>query len=493
MATKRDLYVRAYNDPFWESVHVSKRPLRGPQTEILIKCERHIARHQGGVMPILISRQAGKNDISATLQRRHLWRRQYASLPEIWIRSAPTIRPQIVNSKKRLREMLQLSSKNIIRYPSFDNARLIKEEGYIWRLGNASVEFISSGPQANVVGATASTCLDMDEAHKVSKAKFDEDFAPFTANTAAATLLWGVAGNGLDTIEAYRQKNIEDKRLDLNLYYPCHVWMEVHDPYRIHVEDRVNALGWDHHIIKTQYRLISVAAEGRFLSEAHVRAFLSGDHPRQKKPRHGSRYEIVVDLAAGNEDFDPDSIAEGEDASTTTDSSIIWIYEISPILCSNGRFPIVRIVDMNWMTGIALPIVEKEVLETIRHWGPERVTIDGVGVGRQTAESAEMVFGPHVVNKYLANSTSVSEDCFDLQARLNYSAVLMFRNDESKEWAECERQCGWTRYASDKGKMKLIKPKADQHIDMVKGLTYIGRNNPVAGMEEIYAVEGDYS
>jgi hypothetical protein len=492
MASKRDVYLRCAHDPEWESRFVSKRPLRGPQVEIIKRIEKHVGAHRGGVMTIQLSRQSGKNEMAAVLQRRHLWRRQFFDLPAIWIRTAPTYRPQIVNSKKRLRDVLKLSSKNLIKHPVFENARLIKEEGYIWRVGNASVEFISSGPNANVVGATASTCLDMDEAHKVDKAKFDEDFAPFTANTAAATLLWGVASNGLDTIEAYREKNVEEGKPELNLYYPCEVWMDVHEPYRIHVEDRIRALGYDHPIIKTQYRLIKVAAEGRFLSEAQVRSMLSGNHERQRKPRPGRCYEMVIDVAAGNEDFNPDGEIEGNE-DTATDSAIIWIYEVTPILASNGIFPIVRLVNLVWSTGASLPKFEKEVDETIEFWNPNKVTIDAIGVGRQIAESMVAKYGKHTVNAYTADTTSVSTDCFDLLARLNFSSVLMFQDDSSPEWAEFERQCGWTKYASDKGKMKLIKPEATKHIDMLKGLTYLNQNNPAAGVEEILSVEGDYS
>jgi hypothetical protein len=185
-----DLYQKCWEDPLWESIHVSKRPLRGPQVEIIRRVEAFVAEHQSGVMTIRSSRQTGKNDTAATLQRRHLWRRQNSLRAESWIRTAPTYKPQIVNSKKRLREILQLDAKHRIRTRLF-GARLVREEGYIWRLGNASVEFVSSGPHAHVVGATASVCLDMDEAHKVDKAKFDEDFAPFTADTAAATLCGG--------------------------------------------------------------------------------------------------------------------------------------------------------------------------------------------------------------------------------------------------------------------------------------------------------------
>jgi hypothetical protein len=491
VATLTDVYLRARRDPQWESVHISKRPLRGPQAEMITKIEKFVTAHKGGVMTILSSRQTGKNEMGAILQRRHLWRRQFANLPSIWIRTAPTYKPQIVNSKKRLREILLLDAKKRIRHPLFSGQKLIQEEGYIWRLGNASVEFVSSGPQANVVGATASECLDMDEAHKVDKAKFDEDFAPFTASTNAATLLWGVAANGLDTIEAYRQLNIEKGRTDLNIRVPCEDWMEHLPKYRAHVEERVAMLGWDHPIIKTQYRLIPVSAEGKFLQPNHIRNLFEGDHERQNQPRPGSRYEAVIDIAAGNEDFNPDADLEGED-NTATDSTIIWIYEVSPLVASNGVFPIIRLVNLVWITGAPLEVSEEEIKQTLEFWRIEKATIDGVGVGRQIGESMERLFGPHMIVKYLANSTSVSEDCFDLQARLNFKSVRMFRNDGSPEWAEFERQCGWTLYSSDGGKMKLSKPGAKKHIDMVKALTYINRNSPIAGMHELYKIEGDY-
>lgn len=484
--------MKCHDDPMWESVHVSQRPLRGPQAEIISRLEKIVMAHEGDVATILSSRQTGKNETSAVMHRRHLWRNQYCDTSRIWIRTAPTYKPQIVNSKKRLREILQLNnSSDKIKYPTFHGQKLIKEEGYIWRVGNASVEFISSGPQSNVVGGTANECLDMDEAHKIDQAKFDEDFAPMTANTSAATLLWGVAADGLDVIEYYRQKNIEDGRKDLNLFYPADIWMEIHPPYAKHVEKRINALGKDHPIMKTQYWLQPVSAEGRFLQPKHQRALFSGDHPRLNKPKPGVRYEMLVDIAASNED-NTDNDMEGQD-DTTTDSTVIWIYEVSDVVCSNGVFPIIRLVNLYWVTGASLEAQEEEIKEQIIYWNAEKVTIDAVGVGRQIAESMQSHFGDLVVNMYTASNISVSADCFDLQARLNYNSVLMFQDDESPEYAEFKRQVEWTRYQSKKGLMKLVKPKSSQHIDMVKALTYINQNRPVVGMFEIYTNKGDYS
>ena len=441
-------------------------------------------------MTILSSRQTGKNETAALLQRRHLWRKQDSPHIASWIRTAPTHEPQIVNSKKRLQELLQLDTKKVVHHPLFLNQKLIQSEGYIWRFGNATVEFMSSGPTSNVVGATASECLDMDEAHKVDKEKFDEDFAPFTASTNAGTLLWGVASDGLDTIEWYRENNRENKQAHLNLYYPCDIWAEVSPTYRGHLENRVKALGWDHPIIKTQYRLIPVSQEGTFINKTQAAMLFQSEHDRELGPRPGATYEMLIDVAAGNEDFNPDSQFVGEE-DTATDSTVVWIYEVTSEIAQNNIFPVVLLRNMYWWTGVSLPDQEDQIKELIRTWRVQKVTIDGVGVGRQMSEALEKSFGPYVVQKYIANNSSVSEDCFDLLARLNYGAVKMFRNDSSSEWQEFERQVGWTKYSANKGKMNLTKPSSDKHIDMVKALTYINRNKPDNTIHQILSIEAE--
>lgn len=492
----KELFLRCNENPAFEAQYVSKRPLRGVQAEIIKRVEKHVAAHDGGVVTIQSSRQTGKNETSALLQRRHLWRNQNSLHKSSWIRTAPTHEPQIVNSKKRLEELMRVDRKNVIGHPLFLNKKIQKSEGYIWKLGNATVEFMSSGPHSNVVGATASECLDMDEAHFVDRKKLDEDFMPFVASTNAVTLLWGVAANGLDAIEAYRQVNIENKRLDLNLYYPCDVWMEVNPIYAAHVNGRVQALGYDHPIIKTQYRLLPVANEGTFLNRRQVESLLNGQHERLAAPIVGRQYEFLIDVAGGNEEFDPDdamkSLDTDSDESTDTDSTIVWIYEVTQEVAKNNLFPVIRLVNMVQWTGVPLPVQEPEIVELIEKWNPMKVTVDGVGVGRHLAESLEQKYGTYIVKKYIANSTTVSEDCFDLLARLNYSAVKMFKDDESKEYKEFVRQLGWTKYQSARGKMNLIKPKSDKHIDMVKAITYINQNSPDNIVHEILFNESSY-
>lgn len=479
---------RAY--PEIEAQFVSQRPLRGLQHEMIKRIEKFVNEHKGGVMTIRSSRQTGKNETAAVIQRRHLCFNQSKSYLSSWIRTAPTYSPQIVNSKRRLDQLLELDGK-AIKHPLFFNQNIKKAEGYIYQVGNATVEFLSSGKQSNVVGATASECLDMDEAHKINKEKFDEDFMPFTASTNAATLLWGVAADELDTLQWYVNSNEENKRPELNLFYPCDVWAEDVPVYAAHLEERVKALGWDHPIIKTQYRLIPVSHEGTFLNKNQAKNLFSSDHDRLQRPRPNRNYEMLVDIAAGNEDFNPDKQFIGE-AETQTDSSVVWIYEVQDELCQNNIFPVVHMVSLYWWSGVPLPQQLEELKQLIQFWKVQKVTVDAVGVGRQIAEDLEQSFGPFVINKYVASSSTISDDCFDMLARLNYSAVKMFRNDGSPEYQEFERQVSWTKYASNQGRMTLAKPKSDKHIDMVKALTYMAQNKPSAAIHQIIAQETQY-
>ncbi len=52
-----------------------------------------------------------------------------------------------------------------------------KESGYIYRINNAQIFFLSGGPTANLL-------LSCDEAQDVQMAKWNKDFAPMAAVTS---------------------------------------------------------------------------------------------------------------------------------------------------------------------------------------------------------------------------------------------------------------------------------------------------------------------
>src|SRR5690606_4697483 len=57
----------------------------------------------------------------------------------------------------------------------------------------AHLTFLSAAPESNVVGATASTFLELDEAQDISLEKYDKQIAPMAASTNATRVFWGTA------------------------------------------------------------------------------------------------------------------------------------------------------------------------------------------------------------------------------------------------------------------------------------------------------------
>jgi len=101
------------------------------------------------------------------------------------VKASPTWKPQTQNAMRRLERVL---SRNLIT-----RGRWSKEAGYIYRFNQARITFLSGGPLANVVGATANTLLECDEAQDIQVDKWDKDFAPMAASTNATRVFWGTA------------------------------------------------------------------------------------------------------------------------------------------------------------------------------------------------------------------------------------------------------------------------------------------------------------
>lgn len=71
--------------------------------------------------------------------------------------------------------------------------RWSREHGYIYRLGQARLFFLSGQPGANIVGATANLLLEVDEAQDILIERYDKDIAPMAAPANATRVFWGTA------------------------------------------------------------------------------------------------------------------------------------------------------------------------------------------------------------------------------------------------------------------------------------------------------------
>ncbi len=438
-----------------------------PQLEIVNRVERAVADRNGDVIAVLMARQTGKNETEAFLEARVLsaWRGVPGST---WVRAAPTAKPQLVNSKRRLEKHLKADP--LVR------GRWTPREGYIYEAGHAEIQFLSAGPTANVVGATASIALSADEAHKIDAGKFEEDFGPFTASTNAPSVLWGVAADKLDMLHEYREKAEGTDRL---LIYPASVWCELSKAYAGHYEARVRDLGADHPIVLTQYDMIPVESRGSYLKESHRASLFSGTHPRLEAPRDGYHYAIVIDIGGESEhELDSDEVRELE---PERDSTFALVLEWDPTQKVGPDNKIdVRVVNGSWWTGKHHEAATPDIKRLVAHWHAVGGIIDARGVGEPTAGAVNREHP--VMEPYKATAPEVSEDCYALLAWLNAGRVRMWKGDPDQDeiLRELQAQARHTKYeirAHDS--MRLTKPtgkgSSNRHIDGIKALTYLHR------------------
>jgi len=443
----------------WHRAVLLGSPLLPPQVEGITLIEQHIRNRSGKVITIRSARQTMKNECSAMVQLRALT--LFRSRGGTYVRTAPTWKPQILNSKLRLERFLAMDP--------LIGGRYTVREGNIVQCGRAMVQFLSADRSSNVVGATADIALDVDEAHKVDRGKFDEDFLPMTAFKNVPTVLWGVAADKRDLLYEYRQHN-EEQDPRLNLQYPAHVWCELNLSYAKHYQEQVSRLGSDHPVILTQYDLRDVDAVGGYLKDHHLMKLLSGDHDRCRAPLDFETYVIGVDIAGEDEE---ESEARVRVESPRRDSTVAIVAAVDAG-SSVHDLPAVRVRDIYWWTGRALGDQQEDLLAMIELWKPLRVVVDARGIGEQLAGYLKRRVPS--VRPYKADLNSVSEDCYRLLSFLNAGQLTVFRNDDSPEYRELVRQARRTSYEIlQHDRMRIVKPSAAEHIDFMKALHNVVR------------------
>jgi hypothetical protein len=160
--------------------------LRAYQKEVAQAVVDSVLQHRGLAQVVMFPRQSGKNELQAQLEA-YLLCLFSDSEAEI-VKVSPTWKPQSQNAMRRLERTLK---RNPLTCTLWE-----KEAGYIYRVGSARAYFLSAPPESNIVGATASTLLEVDEAQDVQPGKFDKEVAPMAASTNATRIFCGTAWTG---------------------------------------------------------------------------------------------------------------------------------------------------------------------------------------------------------------------------------------------------------------------------------------------------------
>jgi Terminase RNaseH-like domain len=418
-------------------------------------------RHFGHIATVMFARQMGKNETSAQLEAYLLT--LYARRGGSIVKAAPSFKPQIVNSILRLKEALDRSPTTRRRWhPSF---------GYMVRLGRAGVTFLSADSHANVVGATASLLLEIDEAQDVDSDKYDRDFRPMASSTNATTVLYGTAWAEDSILEQQRRRNLEHEQQTgerLHFEYDWTVLAALNPYYRSFVEGEIGRLGEEHPTIQTQYLLRCVSDAGRLFS-LEQRGQLAGVHSRQLSPGADSMYVAGIDLAGEDEQAE-DAIARR--LSPRRDSTVISIGDVTR---DGSGQPVVRVVEHLWWTGRDQVWQYERLLDLWERWNFARVCVDASGIGAGVAAFLADKH-PDRTERFVFTTPSKSRLAYSMLAMTNTGRLSLYAADGSAEYKECRReieQCRyWLRAAET---MAWGVPETEGHDDFVTSLALLCR------------------
>lgn len=418
------------------SRHMVGTPLRPYQLEPARAIIDSVLNDRGLTFTVMMSRQAGKNELSAQLEAYllTLFQRRGGAI----VKGAPTFRPQIVNSMLRLQKILE---------NPITGGRWAPSQGYMVAVGRARAYFFSAGDNANVVGGTASVLLEIDEAQDVDEYKYLKDFRPMASSTNATTVLYGTAWTGDTLLEHVRQENARleaQTGIKRNFVYPWTTVAAYVPAYREFVESEIARMGAEHPIVRTQYGLEPISAGGRFLSETQMLQ-LRGEHARQRGPERGELYVAGIDVAGEDEEAEDAALRALEprrDSTAVTIARVRWTEEL------RVQEPRVEIVEHYWWTGRKHRELFPQLVDVLKNvWGCQAVTVDATGVGAGIASFLVGALGADVVQPFTFSTVSKSDLGYQLLAAVNSGRLKTYGEDGSPESAEFWKQARLARSA----------------------------------------------
>mgnify|MGYP001609400130 FL=1 len=252
-----------------------------------------IIKKLGHTIVLIISRQAGKDELLANLLSYLLTLFAHREVGIVVVN--PTYKPQTINAIMRLESKLKanLLTKAIWK----------KRSDYMRMIGQAVVSFLSGDASANVVGAVASLLLAINEAQDISPAKYDKDFAPMVASTNATRLIVGTTWTSRTLLareeDAAREAEKKDgiKRV---FVYDSNAVRKIVPAYGDFVDSEIAKLGREHPLIKTQYFCERIDSQAGMFN-AGRRALMQGDQPGHETAQEGFVYAFIVDVAGQDE------------------------------------------------------------------------------------------------------------------------------------------------------------------------------------------------
>lgn len=328
-----------------------------------------IKHKRGDTIVVMISRQSGKDELAANLKAYLLTR--FAGHDVGIVEANPTYKPQTINAIMRLESRL---TSNLMSRMFWK-----KRSDFIRMVGQAKVSFLSGDNSANVVGATASLLLIINEAQDIDPAIYDKKFAPMVASTNATRVFFGTAWTS-DTLLARELANARelekrDGRRRAFVYTADDV-RKVVPAYGHFIDGEIAKNGRQHPLVKTQYFCETIdAIAGMF--HAGRRALMIGDKDAQDSPTPGHIYALTIDVAGVDEALlNLDGMGNpGRDSTRYT------LHNVDLSALETLQAPIYRAVKRDGWQGISHVVAFGRLCQIIDVWKPLYIVIDATGVG----------------------------------------------------------------------------------------------------------------
>jgi hypothetical protein len=424
--------------------------LRPYQRDIARAIYDSVAHARGLTFTVEMSRQSGKNELSALVEASLLT--QLADDDAHLVKAAPTFTPQAQISLTRLVDTLRAG-----------HVPHTTEQGHIVRVGNARAHFLSAEPTANIVGKTATHLLEVDEAQDVSPDKYDKDLRPMAAANNATTVLYGTPWLETDLLHRERQAALAAQRRDGVRRAFVVQWTTpaaLLPAYASYVAAERARLGESHPLFLSQYELQPLPGGGRLFGPDQL-AQLQGEHARR------TTRPASVAVAAGLD------LAGASDRPGVHDLTVLTLAAVlPPPPFSPTTDPHLHVLHhIAWQNVPHETLVPTVIDLIVNVWKPDALAVDATGLGETTAALLQRAARSTTTIPVKFSQQSKSVLGYALQAAVTTGRVKQYLPDHSPQSAAFWEQARLCRVDYRPNQlMNFYVDPADGHDDYVSSL-----------------------
>ncbi len=328
-----------------------------------------IRTRAGLTFVLVLPRQSGKDEMITQLLAYLL--RCLAHKPRTMVVVNPTYKPQTITAIQRLEDCLK--GNPLTR----DTWR--KRSDFMRQVGKCRVSFLSGDGQANVVGATASLLLVVNEAQDIVESVYDKNFAPMCASTNATRLLCGTVWTSSSLLgREMRHARIQqqaDGRQRLFMWDADQVARLV-PAYGLFVQEQIARLGRQHPSVKTQFFNEEIDAQVGMFPEAR-QMLMQGTHRARTEPTPGRMVAFLIDVGGQDEGLRQAGAMENPGRDYTS----LKIVEVDPCSLPDLKRPTYRVLQRLAWQGEKHTRIQAQIVALAELWGPRHVVVDATGVG----------------------------------------------------------------------------------------------------------------